>query len=85
MRVHYRDANGTGSRTALPIAGEFMERAFADSAAGLKKGPFRRPRTLSVDLDCNRTPLPAARPDSTLYVPPPKNDSLLNAGFVEEF
>jgi membrane peptidoglycan carboxypeptidase len=40
MRVHYRDANGTGSRTALPIAGAFMERAFADPAAGLKKGPF---------------------------------------------
>ncbi|HEX8529068.1 MAG TPA: penicillin-binding transpeptidase domain-containing protein, partial [Cytophagales bacterium] len=85
MRVHYRDGNGTGSRTALPIAGEFMDRAFADPAAGLKKGSFRRPRTLSVDLDCNRNPVLAARNDSTLYVPPAKNDSLLNAGFVEEF
>ncbi len=85
MRVHFRDANGTGSRTALPIAGEFMDRAFADPAAGLKKGPFRKPRTLSVDLDCNRNPFLAARSDSTLYVPPPKNDSLVNAGFVEEF
>lgn len=84
MRIHYRDANGTGSRTALPIAGEFMERAFADPVADLNKVPFRRPRTLSVNLDCTQEGQTVQRADSTYYVPP-KADSLKDVSFTQDF
>ncbi len=84
MRIHYRDANGTGSRTALPIAGEFMERAFADPVVDLIKAPFRAPGNLSVNLDCNFNQQTVHQADSTYYVPP-RADSLKDVGFRQEF
>jgi penicillin-binding protein 1A len=80
MNIHFRDGSGAGSKTALPIFAEFMEKAFADPTTGLAKKPFTKPRVLNTELDCRKYTEALHKVDSSQY---PVNqtipDSLLNA------
>ncbi|HSJ66558.1 MAG TPA: transglycosylase domain-containing protein [Anditalea sp.] len=53
--IHFRSwISGQGGRTARPIWVKFMEKAYADPATGITKGPFDKPdRPISIELDCN--------------------------------
>lgn len=82
MNIRFRDANGLGSRTALPIWGRFMDSVYADTTLGIKKLPFIRPRKLSVTLDCQQYQKAILVSDSTRQYIPPRADSLKNEGFL---
>jgi penicillin-binding protein 1A len=45
---------GSGSRTAMPIWANFMEKVYADPNLGYKKAPFDRPEKISVEINCDR-------------------------------
>jgi penicillin-binding protein 1A len=80
--IHFRGKDGEGGRIALPEFGLFMDKVFADSelAPEYKNTKFKRPKNLSVSLDCNayQEAIPVSS-DST-YVAPSVDDSLKNAG-----
>jgi penicillin-binding protein 1A len=84
MSIHFRDGNGAGSRTALPIWAKYMEKVYEDERVGIKKGKFKRPRTLSIALDCNLYQQAKARVDSSQYVAPKADSTLKNEGFLLE-
>ena len=44
---------GQGSRMALPIWGLYMQKVYADTSLKITKGPFKKPKGLSSDLDFN--------------------------------
>jgi penicillin-binding protein 1A len=53
--IHFRPTSGyaQGARMAMPVWDFFMQKVYADSVLGYKKGPFPRPiRPLSVEIDC---------------------------------
>ncbi len=53
--IHFRDFNrGQGSRMAMPIWSYYMDKVYATPGTGVKKGPFERPKNLSITLDCNQ-------------------------------
>lgn len=53
--IHFRTgAYGQGSRLALPLYGIFMKKMYADKNIDIAKGPFPKPDTLSVEIDCSR-------------------------------
>jgi penicillin-binding protein 1A len=80
--IHFRGKDGEGGRIALPEFGLFMDKVFADSelAPEYKNTKFKRPKNLSISLDCNvyQDAIPVSS-DST-YVAPSVDDSLKNAG-----
>lgn len=52
--IHFRSFNlGQGSRMAMPIWSYYMDKVYANPALGITKGPFKRPKNMSVDLTCN--------------------------------
>jgi penicillin-binding protein 1A len=72
MSIHFRNISlGAGGRMAMPAWGMYMDKVAADPNLGLKNSKFRRPKNLSVSLDCQtyRDAIPA---DSTQqqYVAP---------------
>ncbi len=79
--IHFRGKDGEGGRIALPQFGLFMEKVFADAelAADLKNTKFKRPKNLSVSLDCQVYQEAVPVSDST-YLAPSAGDSLKNAG-----
>lgn len=83
MSIHFRDANGLGSRTALPIWATFMDKVYADSTLHISKGAFKRPAKLDVSLNCrdyqNKTMLVS---DSTQHYIAPSLDSLKTDGLL---
>ena len=53
--VHFKYwADGQGSRTALPIVGGFFQRVYEDTILNLKTGPFIKPETLKMVIDCDQ-------------------------------
>jgi penicillin-binding protein 1A len=71
MSIHFRDAEGLGSRTALPYWGMFMDKVYADTTLPVKKGTFKKPAKLSATLDCNRYQKTILVKDSArLYIRP---------------
>ncbi|MDF7814513.1 transglycosylase domain-containing protein [Hymenobacter sp. YC55] len=53
--IHFRTgAYGQGSRLALPLYGIFMKKMYADKNIDISRGPFPKPDTLSVEIDCSR-------------------------------
>jgi penicillin-binding protein 1A len=72
MSIHFRNISlGAGGRMAMPAWGLYMDKVAADPNLSLKNSKFRRPKNLSVSLDCQtyRDAVPA---DSTQqqYVAP---------------
>lgn len=46
---------GQGGKTALPIWGKYMLKAYADPKTGIVKGPFKRPTSgVDVSIECAR-------------------------------
>jgi penicillin-binding protein 1A len=76
MSIHFRDAEGLGSRTALPYWGKFMDKVYADTTLSVKKGTFKKPPKLSVTLDCNRYQKTVLVKDSANQYIRPRADSL---------
>jgi penicillin-binding protein 1A len=73
--IHFRNRSGEGGRIALPAWGMYMDKLYSDpNFTDLKKGTFKKPKNLSVSLDCQlyQTAVPVS--DSTYTVP--KTDSL---------
>jgi penicillin-binding protein 1A len=53
--IHYRSWDmGQGSKTARPIWANFMKKVYADAALEYKKGFFKRPVSIDVNLDCSK-------------------------------
>ncbi len=46
--------NGQGAAMALPIYGKFMQKVYADPEIGFPVGPFEKPSTLNIELNCDR-------------------------------
>lgn len=82
MSIHFRDAEGLGSRTALPIWGMFMDKVYADTTLSFKKGIFKRPEKLSVTLDCDHYQKARMVSDSLRQYTPPQVDSLQEEGIL---
>jgi penicillin-binding protein 1A len=84
MSIHFRDANGLGSRTALPIWGMFMDKVYADTTLGITKGAFKRPPNVNVTLNCQEYQANKAImvKDSTQHYIAPNADSLKNEGML---
>ncbi len=77
--IHFRTSQlGEGSKIALPIFGLYMERVYADDSLSIPKGYFKRPKKLSVNINCPPRPEPALA-DSIV------SDSLLEVEAPEEF
>ncbi len=77
--IHFRGKDGEGGRIALPAFGLFMEKVFADPALEVRNTKFKRPKNLSVQLDCETYNQAIPVSDST-YVAPSADDSLKNVG-----
>jgi penicillin-binding protein 1A len=62
--VHFKTSQtGEGSRTALPIFGEFMEKVYDDPKSGYTRGPFPKPWSkITKEYNC---PTPRIRVDTT--------------------
>ena len=62
--VHFKTSQtGEGSRTALPIFGEFMEKVYDDPKSGFTRGPFPKPWSkISKEYNC---PTPRIKVDTT--------------------
>ena len=45
-------ALGQGAAMALPIFGLFMQKVYADKSINLTQGPFERPASFNINLDC---------------------------------
>jgi len=51
--VHFPDiGRGQGASMALPIWALFYQKLYADSTLNVSNKPFRRPRNLSIKIDC---------------------------------
>ncbi|HVD98023.1 MAG TPA: transglycosylase domain-containing protein [Cytophagaceae bacterium] len=67
--VHFRTSQlGEGARVALPIFGLYMEKVYADTSLGITKGYFKRPKKLSININCPYRPEPVR--DTTLMEEP---------------
>ena len=55
--IHFRTSQlGEGAHVALPIFGLYMEKVYADTSLGIKKGYFKRPKKLSININCPYRP-----------------------------
>ncbi len=53
--IHFRTMDlGQGARMAMPIWARFMQKAYEDSASGIKKERFPVPSGFNVELNCNK-------------------------------
>ncbi|MCR6638114.1 MAG: transglycosylase domain-containing protein [Sporocytophaga sp.] len=58
--IHFRTSQlGEGSKIALPIFGLYMEKVYADESLNIPKGYFKRPKKLSININCPPRPEPA--------------------------
>ncbi len=77
--IHFRTSQlGEGSKIALPIFGLYMEKVYADDSLNIPKGYFKRPKKLSININCPPRPEPALA-DSIV------SDSLMEVEDPEEF
>lgn len=71
--VHFKTSQtGEGSRTALPIFGEFMEKVYDDPKSGYGPGPFPKPWSkITKEYNCPtpRIKVDTTRSDSTSVLP----------------
>jgi penicillin-binding protein 1A len=51
IHFEYLD-EGQAAATALPIFGLFMQKVYADKNINLTQGPFERPASFNVDMNC---------------------------------
>ncbi len=67
--IHFRTSQlGEGARVALPIYGKYMEKIYADTSLGITKGYFKRPKKLSININC---PYRKERDRDTTYLAEP--------------
>ena len=53
--IHFEDiAYGQGASMALPIWGVYMKSVLQDSTLLISQEPFKKPKRLSIELDCNK-------------------------------
>jgi penicillin-binding protein 1A len=53
--IHFRTSQtGEGSKTALPMFGIFLENVYADTSINVERGYFKKPKKLSINLNCPR-------------------------------
>ncbi|MEM7550667.1 MAG: transglycosylase domain-containing protein [Bacteroidota bacterium] len=53
--IHFRSwVLGQGARTAMPIYRNFIKKVYKDSTLNITKGKFKKPKSISVELDCNK-------------------------------
>ena len=53
--IHFEDiAYGQGASMALPIWGVYMNNVYQDSTLLISQEPFKKPKRLSIELDCNK-------------------------------
>jgi len=77
--IHFRTSQlGEGSKIALPIFGLYMEKVYADDSLNIPKGYFKRPKKLSININCPPRPEPALA-DSIV------SDSLMEVEDPEDF
>ncbi len=51
--THFKStAYGQGASMALPIWGVYMKSCYADAELNISKGRFKKPKNLSIDMDC---------------------------------
>jgi penicillin-binding protein 1A len=74
--VHFRTTStGEGARTALPIFGLYMEKVYADTSLGIRKGFFKRPTKLTININCPYRPEPKRDSSELLDIDPLSVDS----------
>ncbi len=66
--------DGQGGRTAMPIVGGFFSRVYADTLLNLQHGPFIRPESIGIEIDCKkyellRNPQDTIAEDEEIYQP----------------
>jgi penicillin-binding protein 1A len=72
--IHFRTSQlGEGAHVALPIFGLYMEKVYADTSLGIKKGYFKRPKKLSININCPYRP-ERIRDTSFIEEPDPLSD-----------
>lgn len=77
--IHFRTSQlGEGSKIALPIFGLYMEKVYADDSLNIPKGYFKRPKKLSININCPPRPEPVLA-DSIV------SDSLMEIEDPEDF
>ncbi len=52
MRIHFKGANGQGSKTGLPLVARYLELALNDPKSGVTRGKFEKPNVYNVNLSC---------------------------------
>ncbi|WP_340153632.1 transglycosylase domain-containing protein [uncultured Marivirga sp.] len=53
--IHFRNIGlGQGARMAMPIWEKFMKKVYEDAELAVSKGEFKKPSTLSIELDCEQ-------------------------------
>ncbi|WKV13481.1 penicillin-binding protein 1A [Marivirga harenae] len=53
--IHFRNIGlGQGARMAMPIWEKFMKKVYEDEELAVSKGEFKKPSTLSIELDCEQ-------------------------------
>ncbi|WP_108869424.1 penicillin-binding protein 1A [Aquimarina aquimarini] len=51
--VHFRTTTfGQGATMALPVWGLYMQKCYADETLKVSKGAFKKPKDLSIEVDC---------------------------------
>jgi penicillin-binding protein 1A len=79
--VHFRTTStGEGARTALPIFGLYMEQVYADTSLGIRKGFFKRPTKLTININCPYRPEPKRDSSELIDIDPLAEDSLVGPG-----
>ncbi|MBO9699611.1 MAG: transglycosylase domain-containing protein [Sporocytophaga sp.] len=77
--IHFRTSQlGEGSKIALPIFGLYMEKVYSDDSLNIPKGYFKRPKKLSININCPPRPEPILA-DSIV------SDSLMEVEDPEDF
>ena len=74
--IRFKNYLGEGARVALPIWGTYMDKVYEDNSLGIKKGTFKRPARLEVELDCDVVKERINQVDSTNNILRPSADSL---------
>jgi penicillin-binding protein 1A len=78
MSIHFRSMSlGQGGRMALPAWGIYMDKVYSDPSTGVNKSAFKRPKNLSISLDCQTYRDATFASDSTHQQYANPSDSLL--------
>jgi penicillin-binding protein 1A len=71
--IHFLGDAGTGGKLAMPEFALFMDKVYADSTLGYKKGNFPVPKNMTINLDCSKYSSGNFAMDSTIYIMPTGN------------